>query len=186
MLVHSQPFSKSEFDADPGWMGPKHLHQFFKTNNIRQRRNLISKARNRGSLNDDVFRRCRYAVNKGLIKTNTGILESITQKGDMMYCTFDNGETLTPNAVFLALGFDGLPGESLLKPLAETFGKEFSPCGYPILSPQLEWLPGFFITGAAAELQLGPVARNIQGARMAMQRMIPYLKKKHTQIEVQL
>ncbi len=44
-------------------------------------------------------------------------------------------------------------------------------CGYPIVSSQLAWAPGLHVTGPLAELELGPVARNIAGARAAGERL---------------
>nr|MBA5588668.1 hypothetical protein [Anaerobacillus isosaccharinicus] len=38
--------------------------------------------------------------------------------------------------------------------------------------PSLEWEEGLYLLGALAELQLGPVARNISGARRGAERII--------------
>jgi hypothetical protein len=45
-------------------------------------------------------------------------------------------------------------------------------CGYPLVSPRLEWASGLFVTGPLAELELGPTARNIAGARAAGERLL--------------
>jgi hypothetical protein len=47
----------------------------------------------------------------------------------------------------------------------------FAPCGYPVVNRYLAWGRGLFVTGALAELELGPVARNISGARRAGERL---------------
>ncbi|MEB3360337.1 MAG: hypothetical protein VKK04_26675 [Synechococcales bacterium] len=50
--------------------------------------------------------------------------------------------------------------------------------GLPILDPQLRWAGcNLFIMGGAAALQLGPVARNLFGARLASERIVPALIK---------
>ena len=38
-------------------------------------------------------------------------------------------------------------------------------CGYPIVDRSLAWHPSIHVTGPLAELELGPTARNIHGAR---------------------
>lgn len=50
--------------------------------------------------------------------------------------------------------------------------------GLPILEPYLRW-PGceLFLMGGLAALQVGPVARNLSGARMAGERIVPALMK---------
>ncbi|MDN8760028.1 pyridine nucleotide-disulfide oxidoreductase, partial [Staphylococcus aureus] len=44
-------------------------------------------------------------------------------------------------------------------------------CGFPSISPELEWLPQLFVSGGLADLELGPFARNIMGGREAAQRI---------------
>jgi hypothetical protein len=41
-----------------------------------------------------------------------------------------------------------------------------------VLAPTLEWAPGLYVTGQLAELELGPTARNIGGARLAAERLV--------------
>jgi hypothetical protein len=44
-------------------------------------------------------------------------------------------------------------------------------CGFPAPTRSLEWAPGLYVTGALAELELGPTAPNIAGARSAGERL---------------
>lgn len=50
--------------------------------------------------------------------------------------------------------------------------------GLPVLDEHLRW-PGceLFIMGGLAALQIGPTARNLSGARMASDRIVPALTK---------
>ncbi len=50
--------------------------------------------------------------------------------------------------------------------------------GLPVLDQHLRW-PNLelFLTGGLAALQLGPVARNLHGARMAAERIVPAIAK---------
>jgi 2-polyprenyl-6-methoxyphenol hydroxylase-like FAD-dependent oxidoreductase len=43
--------------------------------------------------------------------------------------------------------------------------------GAPWLTPELAWAPRIYVSGALAELQLGPAAGNIIGARLAARRI---------------
>lgn len=50
-------------------------------------------------------------------------------------------------------------------------------CGYPLVDRALRWHGSadgpspLFVTGPLAELEVGPVSRNIQGARLAARRI---------------
>ena len=46
-------------------------------------------------------------------------------------------------------------------------------CGYPLVDRHLRWHPRLHVSGPLAELELGPVARNIVGARRAAERILP-------------
>jgi hypothetical protein len=54
--------------------------------------------------------------------------------------------------------------------------------GLPILDHHLRWAGcDLFIMGGAAALQLGPVARNLFGGKLASQRIVPALTKNSLQ-----
>ena len=58
-------------------------------------------------------------------------------------------------------------GGAMLDEFIHDHGLPAAPCGYPIVDRCLRWHPRLFVTGALAELEIGPVARNIIGARLA-------------------
>ena len=60
-----------------------------------------------------------------------------------------------------------VPGGSFVDRLIEDFGLPCNPCGYPIVGKDLQWGKNIYVTGPLAELQIGPCARNIVGARNA-------------------
>ena len=57
----------------------------------------------------------------------------------------------------------------------ETLELPCAECGYPIVSKTLQWGPDLYVTGALAELEMGPIARNISGARQAAERIVKHL-----------
>ena len=78
--------------------------------------------------------------------------------------------------VLLATGFKAsLPGKEWLSPVIDNYQLCCSECGYPIVSRSLQWGPDLYVTGALAELEIGPIARNISGARYAAGRIVDSL-----------
>jgi hypothetical protein len=63
------------------------------------------------------------------------------------------------------------PGGALVDALVDEWGLRCAACGYPLVGPDLRWHPRVVVTGALAELELGPVARNFAGARRAGERL---------------
>jgi len=86
----------------------------------------------------------------------------------------DGGPAVTGAQLVLATGFEShRSGGSLLGDEAvDRLGLACAACGYPLVSRYLEWGPGLFVSGPLAELELGPTARNISGARAAGERLL--------------
>ncbi len=84
------------------------------------------------------------------------------------------GDIIKVDKVLLATGFGKKrPGGKLIQDLIEMADLEVSGfCGYPICDAHLLWHPKIFVAGALAELELGPSARNIAGARLAAERIL--------------
>ena len=64
------------------------------------------------------------------------------------------------------------PGGALVDGLAERLGLPVAPRGAPLVGAGLAWVTGLYASGGLAELVLGPVARNIHGARHAALRLL--------------
>ena len=75
----------------------------------------------------------------------------------------------------LATGFAPDRPGAWLDGVSERLGLPLSACGYPIVDRALRWHPRIHVSGALAELELGPAARNIAGARMASERLLEHL-----------
>ena len=97
-----------------------------------------------------------------------------------------DGSTISGvDEIILATGLGKRPpGHAIIHPLAQEANLPLSPCGYPLVHESLEWKPQtnsssksalsnskIFVSGGLAELELGPSARNIAGARMAAERI---------------
>ena len=96
--------------------------------------------------------------------------------------TLSCGQTIQVDQVLLATGFgNNVPGGSLVQDLVNNSGLSVSEfCGYPIVDENLLWdKRRIYVTGALAELELGPSARNIAGARLAAERIVQAFKNKN-------
>lgn len=160
-----------DLDADPGWMGPKELKKF-KKKDMARRRILIQRARHRGSIPRDVYQQLHRAFENGQIRLCRDEIMGANLEGSTIQLQLHEQDQLTSQHVVLATGFDMTrPGGEWLDTVIEDLGLRCATCGYPILNTHLQWTPGLFVSGPLAELQVGPIAPNIIGARMAAQRI---------------
>jgi cation diffusion facilitator CzcD-associated flavoprotein CzcO len=83
-----------------------------------------------------------------------------------------DGAILDSDLVIFATGFEASrPGGAWLDNAIADYGLACAPCGYPIVDKTLCWQRGLYVTGPLAELEIGPTARNIVGARLASERL---------------
>ncbi len=173
-LLSRHPARVHAFDSDPGWMGPKNLDHFARVSDHDVRRKLIRQARHRGSMPDDVASALRRAVNERRLSLRiAGVSSATLVDGNPEMSLDDGGAPLVADAVVLATGFESRrPGGEWLARAVEELGLRCASCGYPIVDRGLRWHPGLFVTGPLAELEIGPPARNILGARLAAERLV--------------
>ena len=89
--------------------------------------------------------------------------------------TLSCGKVIQVDQVLLATGFSkNVPGGVLVRDLVDNSRLDVSEfCGYPIVDENLLWdQKRIYVAGALAELELGPSARNIAGARLAAERIV--------------
>ena len=170
-LIARHPPRQHQFDSDSGWMGPKNMRRFLATPDPDARRELITKARHRGSIPPQVFQALKAAMARGEIRWHHGEVQGAVP-GPPTVLTL-NKTTLPVDAVLLATGFESQrPGGELVDTLVENYQLPCASCGYPVVDAQLRWHPRVFVSGPLAELEVGPVARNILGARRAADRIL--------------
>ncbi|MEL6616622.1 MAG: SidA/IucD/PvdA family monooxygenase, partial [Bacteroidota bacterium] len=166
-----------QLDADPGWLGPKLMAAFHREPCPVTRREAITSARHRGSVPHDTLRQLRRAARRDGLVRMTAEVESATADATgtarLSLRRADGSATATTaDRVVLATGFEaGRPGGAWLDDAIEAEGLPVAPCGFPRLRHSLAWAPGLYATGPLAELELGPTARNIAGARAAADRL---------------
>lgn len=160
------------FDSPAGWVGPKELRGFHAEPSMTRRRALIVGARRPGTMPEDVARTLRRAERCGLLRIVRDEVRRATLQPDGAIGLEVPGITLCAERVLLATGFEQRrPGGLWLDRAIVEYALPLAPCGYPLVTPSLAWALGLYVTGALAELELGPVARNIVGARHAGERL---------------
>jgi hypothetical protein len=116
---------------------------------------------------------------------SAGASEESAGGGFRYELSLTNGEGISADEIILATGLGKRPpGHAIIHPLASEAGLPLSNCGYPLVDHSLHWKPSLnhantsiassskiFVSGGLAELELGPSARNIAGARMAAERI---------------
>ena len=161
-----------QFDSDPGWQGPKYMSGFSRLEDPNERRRRIREARHRGSIPSDVHSALRCALADGSVEH----LEEVEIDGAMAVggriALEVGGREITVDRALLATGFPGdRPGGAWLDRAIEAHALPCAECGYPIVDRGLRWHPRVLVTGALAELEIGPVSRNLSGAMRAGERI---------------
>jgi pyruvate/2-oxoglutarate dehydrogenase complex dihydrolipoamide dehydrogenase (E3) component len=165
---------KHDLDSDPGWIGPKYQAGFQQITDYGQRRTTIQQARHRGSVPPNVAVQVRRAVKAEQLRLVQAEVAAAHQDGQwqIRLLLAAGADTLTSDRVILATGFEPQrPGGAWLGTTVTDLGLPVAPCGYPIVNQALCWADGLYVLGPLAELEIGPVARNITGARQAAERI---------------
>ena len=172
-MVTRKPLEKRVYDTPPGWMGPKYLRTFYKESDYSRRRQMINEARNPGTITPHIFRVLKKAIEDDKIRHVIGqVRKAIFFTKDLIQLKLLNKPSVAANQIILATGFSmQRPGGALVDNLVENHGLQCAECGYPIISPVLEWGHGIYVTGPLAELEIGPAAPNIIGARHSSRRL---------------
>jgi thioredoxin reductase len=171
-LIFRKDLKVHTFDSDPGWQGPMYMDKFNQINDYSIRRNTIIEARHKGSITKELYLGLKSAEKSGKIKLIKNEAMSYDSAAKKLH--FKTGEPYEAKSIILATGFHSSPpGMEWLKNTVEHENLRCAKCGYPIVAPEtLEWEEGLFVMGPLAELEIGPVARNIAGARRATERIL--------------
>lgn len=161
---------QSEFDSDSCFMGPKCLNGFWGDRSPVGRRRRITEARRPGSIPPELAGKLKRLEKTGQIMWVRGEVASVNNADCTVHLA--DGSFHSASSVLLATGFDQQrPGGKLISDLITDQNLRVAPCGYPVLMPDLQWGKKLFVSGPLAELELGPVSRNILGARLAAERI---------------
>ena len=130
----------------------------------------------------NVKRALKEAENQGLVRVMTEKIIDVEYRADEVSISLNGGETLKADLVILATGFENdSPGGSLIDNLIKKYNLPCAPCGYPKTDSHLRWHSELYVMGPLAELELGPVSRNIAGARRAAEKIVDAEKNRISQ-----
>lgn len=175
-LVTRHELREHQFDSDPGWLGPMYMDGYSKIIDVNKRRKLITKARHKGSMSPDVIESLNEQIAQGNISWHIDDVDELIEDNEQLVIKLESGEKIIADRILLATGFEGnRPGGELITQLIESASLPCAKCGYPIVDQTLCWHPGIYVSGPLAELELGPVSRNISGARRAADRIVSSL-----------
>lgn len=178
-VLARHPVRVARYDTDSGWLGPKHMRAFWHLSSPRRRREVIDAARNRGTMTSEVARRLHLLRAEGAVRWDCVDVRSLEASASEVSLTLrpvDAGGPLREQSfrrILLATGSGpARPGGAWLDRAAGLAGLPVAPCGFPVPDSFLRWAPGLYVTGALAELVVGPVARNIAGAQRCADRIL--------------
>ncbi|MGH0028520.1 MAG: hypothetical protein ACQGVC_01920 [Myxococcota bacterium] len=173
MLVSRHALRVQQFDSDPGWQGPRNMVGFARLGDPDERRDRIRTARHRGSMPAEVHAALLRAFAEGTIELVEEAEIVSARVSDRDVSLELEGRSIRADRVLLATGFPGRrPGGAWLDEAVDSLGLPCAACGYPIVDRDLRWHPRLFVTGPLAELELGPVSRNLSGAQRAGDRIV--------------
>ena len=185
LLMGRRTFQEKIFDAPPGWLGPKCLKAFDAETDWEKRWQMIQQARNGGSFTPETLTRLRKFSREGrvFLYERCQVTRAVWH-GDRWQVQCDN-QTVhdcfahqSIDRIWLATGTAlDIAAHPLLQAVMEQHPTEIVR-GLPVLDQHLRW-PGceLFLMGPWAALQVGPVARNLFGAKLACDRIVPALTK---------
>jgi cation diffusion facilitator CzcD-associated flavoprotein CzcO len=173
-LLKRHPFRIHDFDSDPAWLGPKNQLSFRKLASYKKRREQIINARHKGSIPHDLYVKLLRHVQNGTLRIKNGQVEyAAANNGQIVLHDHQDNVIHETGTILLATGFKPtLPERDWLVPMIRKHHLKCAECGYPIVTESLQWGPNLYVTGALAELEIGPIARNISGARQAAGRIV--------------
>ncbi|MEB3221160.1 MAG: FAD/NAD(P)-binding protein [Candidatus Sericytochromatia bacterium] len=159
-------------DSDPGWSTPRLLGPFRQLRDPAERRAAIREARRPGSVPTEVHAAARAAIAAGSLAVTTSAISAAVWLGGRINLAFADGSHVATDRVVLATGFSSeRPGGLLVDEAVARHALPLAPCGYPLVDAALRWHPRLHVMGPLAELEVGPIARNIIGAQHAAARI---------------
>lgn len=172
VLIARKQLKTEQFDFPPRWLGPKALAEFTsKSLHFQQRYQIIKENSGEGSITPDVMETLKNTANVH-IYPETYIRNIVSARDSRLQVETTRGGIANVSRVILATGYKF--NLHRYKFLTELVVQHRIPlvCGLPCLGMDLQLHPiqNLFGSGTIAQLQIGPAAGNIAGARLAYER----------------
>ena len=185
LVMGRRTFQEKIFDAEPGWLGPKYLKGFNAETDWEKRWQMIQQARDGGSFTPEMLTRLRKFSRDGrvFLYEQCQVTRAVWQEEHwQVQCdnqtVHDCFAHQSIDRIWLATGTGSdITAHPLLQEVMAQYPIDVVN-GLPVLDQYLRW-PGceLFVMGPWSALRVGPVARNLFGAKLACERIVPALTK---------
>lgn len=185
LMMARRTLNEKLFDAAPGWLGPKYLKGFQAESDWQVRWQMIQEAHNGGSIAPELLTQLRRLSRSGHVTfyehcqvSRATWREESWQVQCNLAAAHDCLAHKPIDRIWLATGTEtDITAHPLMGEVFARYPNQVVN-GLPVLDEHLRW-PGcdLFLMGPWAALQVGPVARNLHGGRMACDRIVPALTK---------
>lgn len=184
VLMARREFQEKLFDADPSWLGPKYLEDFFAERDLDRRWQSIQQARNGGSLTPKMILQLRRYSREGKINLDDRCeVAKANWDGEKWQVECSNEKIDNYDRIWLATGTKlDITQDPLFTDILSVYRPRIVR-GLPVLDKHLA-IPknNVFIMGGFAALQVGPTARNLSGARMASNAIVDGICKSNSSL----
>ena len=167
-------------EADPHWINWRHIENELHSvaAGSRSRYQRVQDVRNDGTVPPYLLQELTAAETRGECTLSRGEISAVTTTSSGLRLHRENSSPLDCTELILATGTDPVPAHPLVERVATELQLERGYNGYPLLSDRtLAWqrtdgtVSNIHLSGALAELTVGPFARNIVGARRVAERL---------------
>jgi cation diffusion facilitator CzcD-associated flavoprotein CzcO len=181
VMMARRSYYEKLFDAEPGWLGPKYLKDFWAETSWEVRARQVKEARNGGSLTPAILTKLRKLKAEHRIVFHEHCqIRSLVWANHEWSVQCEGGEVVQCDRIWVATGSQlNIQQHPLFAQVLEKRPIDVVQ-GFPVLNEQLRWKGcPLYLMGGFAGLQVGPTARNLSGARMASERITAGLIQQH-------
>lgn len=185
LLMSRRTLHEKLFDAEPGWFGPKYLKDFWAEPDGYSRWQMIQQARDGGSMTPLMLMQLKRLAREGQVvfHEQCQVSQARWHTEHWQVCC-DNWavheciQHQNIDRIWCATGHRLEAAEHpLLTDVLATYPLEIVK-GLPVLDECSRWRDcELFMMGGLAALRVGPMARNLVGARAVSDRIVPALTK---------
>lgn len=160
-----RPVSEAEFDYDRDWSKHRFVAEWSNMTET-ERFHFLRRNPTQGSVTPVLTERLARAIRKGALRVETRIPRVEWLPAEERLRLSVDGDSFESPGITLVTGFEDERVDGWLAETAAALGLPVIE-GLPRLDSDMHWGAGVHVTGPLALLRLGPMARNIVGARWA-------------------
>ncbi len=171
-VASPHPIRESIFDSDPCYIGPKCGNEY-RSLSIPERIEKLKAVRYPGTVPPELAVEARNACTHGRVDTLEMVANGVKHESGGIRAVAGSGAVSDVyDRITAATGLTcELPYPQLVRSIADSLSLDVHASGHPVLSSDLSWTSGLFVTGRLGELEIGPQAGNIVGAHLAFRRI---------------